>query len=348
MRFSLASGSLFNGLSMIGTGLSLMFPEALWVGVSFVVIGVLLLICDVKIEHGHIKYDSQQSLWKRLRRISIKQLALFSIFILVIGLVWFFQHPQVAKNQPQESKKKISSLEHSQRPYDLSEPRREYFLELLKTKQFEPRDTVRIGCISWSDASCVAAGKFLILFSEAGWKVDSDRVYRMDPDIPVEGMAIASSNSHINQVKLPPHRGLWKVMSASQSVINMAFTQMEIPVSSVEDDSLPPKTIGIYFGPEPSSRPSISVEHKTIRKQIIRLVSEVAEVEDVCAVELNSQCKNMWAQWNVKVSTCLNELGPPFITEWKNQVSNKNIENLSEPEIEKQKSLLITLFFKIK
>ncbi|MDO9365718.1 MAG: hypothetical protein Q7T58_05175 [Methylotenera sp.] len=333
---------------MIGTGLLVIYPEALWVGVSFVVIGVLLLICDVKIEHGHIEYDTQQSLWKRLRRISIKHIALFFIFILVIGLVWYFQHQQVAKTQFQESKKKIPSLEYSQRPYDLSEPRRGYFLELLKTKQFEPRDTVRIGCISWSDASCVVAGKFLILFSQAGWKIDSDRVYRMDPDIPVDGMAIASSNGIINQEKLPPHLGRWKVMSSSQIIINMAFTQMAIPVRSVEDDSLPPKTIGIYFGPEPSSGPNTSAAHKTIRKQIIGLVSEAAEVQNICARALNSQCKNMWAQWNAKVSTCLNELGPPFITEWKNQVSNKNIEYLSKPEIEKQKSLLITLFFEIK
>jgi hypothetical protein len=348
VRFSFTSGSLSGGLSLIGTGILAVFPEAWWVGVSFIVIGILLLICDVKIEYGHIKYDAQQSLWKRLRRTTPIQIALLFVAILTVVLLLNLLHPQPKNTQLNELNKKIPALEHTQRPYDLSGAKREYFLELLKTKQFEPRDTVRVGCISWSDASCVVAGKFLILFSQAGWKIDSDRVYRMDPDIPVDGMAIASSNKIINQEKLPPHLGRWKVMSASQIVIDMAFTQMEIPVSSVEDNSLPPKTIGIYFGPEPSTGSSISVAHKTTRKQIIELVSEVAEVEDVCALTINSRCKSMWMQWRNKVSTCLNELGPPFITEWKKQVSNKSIEYFSRSEIEKQKSLLITFFFEIK
>lgn len=334
---------------MIGTGLLVMYPEAWWVGFALVVVGVLLLICDVKIEHGHFEYDTQQSLWKRLRRIAPKHIALLFILVLVVGLFWYFQHPQAAKTQLQKSKEEIPSLEHSQRPYDLSGARREDFLDLLKTKQFEPRDTLRIGCISWSDASCVAAGKFLILFSEAGWKIDSDRVYRMDPDIPVDGMAIASRHDNIaNQEKLPPHLGRWQVMDSSQAIINMAFTQMEIPVHSVGDPSLPPKTIGIYFGPEPSSGPTCSPEHKIIRKQIMGLVSEVAGVEDVCTQAINSRCKGIWAQWENKVLTCLNELGSPFTTEWKNQVSNKNIENSPNIEIEKQKNLLTVLFFKIK
>jgi hypothetical protein len=94
---------------------------------------------------------------------------------------------------------------HPQRPYDLTGTRRERFLKLLNAPQTEPRDILRIGCIEWSDEACVAAGRFLILFSEAGWKIDSDRVFRMEPQIPIDGMAMVS---HVtipsNAPKLPP------------------------------------------------------------------------------------------------------------------------------------------------
>ncbi len=106
--------------------------------------------------------------------------------------------------------------ELAQRPYDLTGPRRKKFLELLGKAQSEPRDTIRIGCISWSDAACVAAGKFLILFSEAGWTIDSNRVFRMEPTIPIDGMAMVSRIDNVDGVpKLPPHLGTWQKMDAS-------------------------------------------------------------------------------------------------------------------------------------
>jgi hypothetical protein len=140
-----------------------------------------------------------------------------------------------------------------QRPYDLTGDRRKKFLELLGKPQSEPRDTLRMGCISWSDAACVAAGKFLILFSEAGWTIDSNRVFRLEPQIPIDGMAIVSRVDNLTeeQKKLPPHLGTWQKMDASQVTIYWAFRTMGIPVSSSSDPSLPVGTLGIYFGPEP-------------------------------------------------------------------------------------------------
>lgn len=143
----------------------------------------------------------------------------------------------------------------AQRPYDLTEPRRKQFLELLGKSQSEPRDIIRIGCISWSESACVAAGRFLILFSEAGWTIDSDRVFRLEPQIPIEGMAMVSHvDNASNGRKLPPHLGTWQEMDASQVTIWWAFKQMGIPVSGSGDPSLPKGTLGIYFGPEPQAR----------------------------------------------------------------------------------------------
>jgi hypothetical protein len=142
--------------------------------------------------------------------------------------------------------------DHPQRPYDLTGPRREKFLKLLGKTQAEPRDIIRIGCISWSDAACVAAGKFLILFSEAGWTIDSNRVFRLEPQIPIDGMAMASHVDNVDDAKkLSPHLGTWQRMDASQVTIWRAFKEMGIPVTSSGDISLPAGTLGIYFGPEP-------------------------------------------------------------------------------------------------
>jgi hypothetical protein len=161
---------------------------------------------------------------------------------------------QPKEQSPQPSPKKPAPIEPPQRPYDLTGPRRKKFLELLGRAQSEPRDTVRIGCISWSDAACVAAGRFLILFSEAGWMIDSDRVFRMEPYVPMEGMAMVTHVDDVgNAQKLPPHLGTWQKMDASQVTIYWAFKGMGIPVSSSGDQSLPAGTLGIYFGPEPQS-----------------------------------------------------------------------------------------------
>jgi hypothetical protein len=160
--------------------------------------------------------------------------------------------PKERSSQP--SPRKPMPIEPPQRPYDLTGTRRQKFLGLLDRAQSEPRDTIRIGCISWSDAACVAAGKFLILFSEAGWMIDSDRVFRMEPYVPIEGMAMVTRTDSVgNAQKLPPHLGTWQKMDASEITIWGAFTQMGIPVSSSGDQSLPAGTLGIYFGPEPQS-----------------------------------------------------------------------------------------------
>jgi len=137
-------------------------------------------------------------------------------------------------------------------PYDLTGNRRKEFVKWLGKSQKGNKDVLRIGCTSWSEASCVAAGKFLILFSEAGWSIDLNRVFRMEPQIPIDGMAMVSGGEIPDFAKnLPPHLGFWKAMDPSQATIYQTFRHMKVPISFSTDASLPPNVLGIYFGPEP-------------------------------------------------------------------------------------------------
>lgn len=135
--------------------------------------------------------------------------------------------------------------------FELTEERRNGFLKLLSA-QTAPRDTVRIGCTSWSEKSCVAAGRFLLLFSEAGWQIEESKVFRLEPQIPIVGVAIAT-RAAANEPKepLPPHLGRWRLMDESHKTIFYAFRSIDIPSTGTTDDTLKDGALGIYFGSEP-------------------------------------------------------------------------------------------------
>ena len=135
--------------------------------------------------------------------------------------------------------------------FELTEEKRNGFLKLLSA-QTVPRDTVRIGCTSWSETSCVAAGRFLLLFSEAGWQIEGNKVFRLEPQIPIVGVAIATHTAPDEpKDPLPPHLGRWRLMDESNKTIYYAFRSLDIPVNASTDDSLKDATLGIYFGSEP-------------------------------------------------------------------------------------------------
>jgi hypothetical protein len=135
--------------------------------------------------------------------------------------------------------------------FELTEERRNGFLKLLSA-QTAPRDTVRIGCTSWSEKSCVAAGKFLLLFSEAGWQIEENKVFRMEPQIPIVGVAITTrAPTDESKEPLPPHLGRWRKMDESHQTIYWALRSIDIPVGAATDNTLKEGTLGIYFGSEP-------------------------------------------------------------------------------------------------
>ncbi len=135
--------------------------------------------------------------------------------------------------------------------YELSDERRDRLLKMLSA-QIARRDTVKIGCTSWSENSCVAAGRFLLLFSQAGWQIEENKVFRLEPQVPIVGVAIAT-HAPADEPKdpLPPHLGRWRLMDDSNKTIYWAFHSIDIPVSGSTDNSLKDRTIGIYFGSEP-------------------------------------------------------------------------------------------------
>jgi hypothetical protein len=136
-------------------------------------------------------------------------------------------------------------------PYELSDKRRDSFLKLL-TAQTAPRDIIRIGCTNWSEKSCVAAGRFLLLFSQAGWQIEENKVFRLEPQIPIVGVAIAThAASNEPTTPLPPHLGRWHLMDESHKTIYWAFHSIDIPASGTTDNTLKERTIGVYFGSEP-------------------------------------------------------------------------------------------------
>lgn len=331
----ITSGSLFGGLSVIGAGAAIYLPEARWIGLILIVVGVLMLFFNIEYDRGHFEFGTQQSLRKRLLSVVPTLLVLTVILVVLFGLFWYSQSSQVT---------------NPQRPYDLTGVRRKDFLELLEITQSEPRDTLKIGCIQADYASCVSAGQFLILFSEAGWKIDSNRVYMMYPDIPVEGMTIATPSVNIaEQMKTPPHLGLWASTDPSHLIIKMAFTQMDIPVHFSSDQSAPSGTLGIYFGPEPASTPIGTLAHKSVRKQLTVFLSKATEVEQACSHGQNEQCKNARDIWERQILAYLgsNGLDPSFTSIWKNLSSTANMTSSPIAGIDKQKKLLIEFFFSL-
>jgi hypothetical protein len=135
--------------------------------------------------------------------------------------------------------------------YKLSDERRGRFLRFLAS-QTTPHDKLKIGCTTWSEASCVAAGEFLILFSEAGWQIEGNKVFRLEPQIPIVGVAIATRTpADEPKDSLPPHEGRWRRMDDSHQTIYYAFRSLDIPVHGGTDDTVQDGTLGIYFGSEP-------------------------------------------------------------------------------------------------
>jgi hypothetical protein len=135
--------------------------------------------------------------------------------------------------------------------FELTEEKRNGFMKLLSA-QTAPRDTLRIGCTSWSEKSCIAAGRFLLLLSEAGWQIEGNRVFRLEPSIPIVGVSIATRvPADESKEPLPPHLGRWRLMDESHKTIYWAFRSTDIPVGSATDDTLKDGTLGIYFGSEP-------------------------------------------------------------------------------------------------
>jgi membrane protein implicated in regulation of membrane protease activity len=135
-------------------------------------------------------------------------------------------------------------------PYDLTGIRKQQFVDLVG-KVEEPRAILRIGCWTRSEDSCVAAGDFMVALSQAGWQIDRARVFQMDTTRPTDGITIARRPAGDKTVPpdLPPHMGMWVLMTPSYQRLDYAFKQWGFRVEGSAESDLPENMLGVYFGP---------------------------------------------------------------------------------------------------
>jgi hypothetical protein len=139
---------------------------------------------------------------------------------------------------PQHSTETKANSSQNASVFELSDERRNLFLKLLAA-QTTPRDRIRIGCTS--NISCIAAERFLLLFREAGWQIEGNKVFRLEWQLGITGVAI---------VTYPPADGAgrWHLIDESHRTIYYAFRSIDVPTCGSRDNSLRQGTLGIYFG----------------------------------------------------------------------------------------------------
>jgi hypothetical protein len=138
-------------------------------------------------------------------------------------------------------------------------PKHVYVLDQVKRTHFEDaikgqsqKGVIRIGCDNDSESSCLAAADFLLTISEAGWPIDSKKVFRLQQAIPKAGIAIASNDPDAAKYpSLPAYQGFWHKMTPTETSFWWAFRALGIAISGTNDLSLAHDETGIYFGPEP-------------------------------------------------------------------------------------------------
>lgn len=227
--------------------------------------------------------------------------------------------------------------------YELSQARRADFLELLTVPPGAKLDTLRIGCTAWSEESCVAAGKFLKIFSEAGWKIDGAQVYRMEPSVPEGGVSIVSRSSELDNLpEVPPHLGRWAKLSTSAWMIEMAFIYQDSPPKSSRDLSLGEHMLGVYFGPETTLTSQLSAEQKRTRRPLLSLLKTGLAIEGYCGRWHGEFCRAYQHFWETSVAHYLSSnLSPAARTEW---LAISNAPGNFAQKMEKQRYFLINAF----
>jgi hypothetical protein len=194
--------------------------------------------------------------------------------------------------------------------YELDAPRRAKFISLLQIPSDANFRRLRIGCVAWSETSCLTAGHFLKLFSEAGWQIEAGRVFKMEPSIPVDGLTIADRSDDVAHLpQLPPHLGRWVQASVSQSVITAAFRFMDNPVKFSRDPSLSDGTLGIYFGTEPLAVSAMSVAQKAAREPLLTFIKSGEVLKHQCLSEQSSVCFANYSSWTSSVNSHLKSNG---------------------------------------
>lgn len=216
----------------------------------------------------------------------------------------YFKSPALLEQNPESATKPVPPTVID--AYAVNSSNRDRYLELFRTGQFGQRDKLRIGCVEWSESSCVAAGNFLRLLSDAGWEIDSDAVFRMQPSVPVEGVSIVSRGDDlVGLPKVPPHMGRWSRSDISYEILTAAFKLMGVPVYFSSDPTLQPGTTGVYFGPKPKLDVPIKQKDENARRELLRYVGLGMAIQRACSQQSVEVCADELFSWETSVSSFL-------------------------------------------
>lgn len=91
MRLSFSSGSIFNGLAVIGAGMAVMVPDQKWIGAVIVAAGALSLVFDIKVDRGHLEVGSPHSFRTRVRAMLPQTLMILGAIAFFAGLALYLQ-----------------------------------------------------------------------------------------------------------------------------------------------------------------------------------------------------------------------------------------------------------------
>ncbi|ECQ8978371.1 hypothetical protein ACDT65_000876 [Salmonella enterica subsp. enterica] len=223
----------------------------------------------------------------------------------IFAIVYFIS-PALLQQNPESASKPVPPKVID--AYAVNSSNRDRYLELFRTGQFGQRDKLRIGCVEWSESSCVAAGNFLRLLSEAGWEIDSDAVIRMQPSVPVEGVSIISRGDDlVGLPQVPPHMGRWSQSDISYEILAAAFKLMGVPVYFSSDPTLQPGTTGVYFGPKPKLDVSIKQKDENVRRELLRYVGLGMAIQRACSQQSVELCAGELFSWEKSVSSFLRQ-----------------------------------------
>ena len=122
----------------------------------------------------------------------------------------------------------------------------------MLTSQSNPSESVKLGCPSNDEQTCVFAGKFLELFKAGGWSLQTDLVERVNLPKPLSGMGLFKHGRGTYDASRT-YSSLWVQQTESLKTISSAFEKIGLggEVQQQADQQLPDNVIGVYFGVEP-------------------------------------------------------------------------------------------------
>src|SRR6266404_135181 len=109
MRASLTSGSVFQGLAIIGGGAAMMWPEQRWVGGLIILVGIAALVFDVRVERGHVGVGSPDSLVTRLKSMWLQLLVVGGLVTFSVLITIHLQN-DIAERAAVTAKKKADEI----------------------------------------------------------------------------------------------------------------------------------------------------------------------------------------------------------------------------------------------